>query len=88
MAAYESDGFQSIEVLIENNYGSAPSQAELGQWANTAGLQTVPVLNDGAYTNWVQYEKDFYIPTTVFIGPDMTVLSVDEGISNPGYFIP
>ncbi len=88
MTEYGADGFQAIDILIENNYGSAPSQSELGQWASAAGMQTVPVLSDGNYTNWAQYEQDFYIPTIVHIGPDMTVLAVDEWITDPGYFIP
>ena len=85
---YSADGFQSIDILIENNYGSAPNQSELQQWATSAGMQTIPVLSDASYANWVQYEQDFYIPTIIHIGPDMTVLSVDQNISNPGYFIP
>lgn len=88
MVQYGDQGFQSIEVLIENNFGNAPSQSDLQQWAQSASLQTVPVLADSSYANWSQYEKDYYIPTIVHLGPDMTVLSVDEMISDPGVFLP
>ena len=88
MNQYGAQGFQSIDVLIENSYGQTPSESDLQQWAQAAGMQTVPVLSDAGYTNWAQYEVDFYIPTIIHLGPDMTVLSVDEGISDPGYFIP
>ena len=53
-----------------------------------ASLETVPVLADAGYSVWATYEVDFYIPTIIHLGPDMTVLSVDEMISNPGTFIP
>ncbi|MFT5679246.1 MAG: hypothetical protein ACI8RZ_000150 [Myxococcota bacterium] len=88
MDRYGPRGFQAIDILIENNNSNAPTQGDLAQWANNAGMLTVPVLNDGNYTNWAQYEQDFYIPTTIHIGPDMTVLSVDQGITDPGQFVP
>ena len=49
-------------------------------------MENIPVLADASQI-WVQFEQDFYIPTIVHIGPDMTILSVDEGISDPGQFI-
>ena len=50
-------------------------------------MSTIPVLDNAAQDVWVYYERDFGIPTIVHIGPDMTVLSVDEGISSPAGFI-
>ena len=88
MNHYGDQGFQSIEVLIENNFGNAPSQGDLQQWAQLANLQTVPVLSDGSYSTWPAYEVDYYIPTIVHIGPDMSILSIDEAISDPGVFLP
>ena len=72
--------------MTENNSGSVPSQEDLQQWADAGEMETVPVLAD-APGIWVQFEQDFYIPTIVHLGPDMTVLSIDEGISDPGMFI-
>jgi len=88
MTQYGALGFQSIEVLIENNFGNPPSQGDLQQWEQSANLLTVPVLGDGSQTTWSPYEVDYYIPTIVHIGADMTILSVDEMISDPGVFIP
>ena len=45
------------------------------QWADNAGMETVPVLSDSSQSVWISYEHDFYIPTVVHLGPDMTVLS-------------
>ena len=56
-------------------------------WADAGGMETVPVLSDASQTVWAEFEQDFYIPTIVHLGPDMTVLSVDEMITDPGQFI-
>ena len=45
------------------------------------------MLSDTSKSVWIEFEQDFYIPTIVHLGPDMTVLSVDEMISDPGQFI-
>ena len=58
------------------------------QWANSASMETVPVLADAGYAVFASFEQDGYIPTIIHIGPDMTVLSVDQGIDDPGMFIP
>ena len=50
-------------------------------------METIPVLADASKAVWSQFEVDFYIPTIVHLAPDMTVLSVDEMISDPGQFI-
>jgi thiol-disulfide isomerase/thioredoxin len=95
-AQYEQDtygdaGFQIIEILTENNnYGGGEVfDDDLNEWANTYGMTTVPVLADpsSAYTAWPFFELDWYIPTMVHIGPDMTVLSVDESISSPSQWL-
>ena len=46
-----------------------------------------PVLDDGEYAVWPYYELDWGIPSVVHIGPDMTVLSVDEYEYDPGVFM-
>ena len=56
-------------------------------WANNNGMTSIPVLDNAAQDVWVYFERDFGIPTTVFLGPDMTVLSVDEMISSPAQFM-
>lgn len=39
------------------------------------------------YEPWPFFERDWGIPTIAHLGPDMTVLSVDEGISDPRRFM-
>lgn len=84
---YGPDGFQAIEILIEDNGGNAPDQETLQRWASDYDLLTIPVLADGGYEVWPYYELDWGIPTVVHIGPDMTVLSVDDYVYDPGEFI-
>ncbi len=74
---YGPMGFQAIEVLIEDQGGNAPDQADLQSWASSFGLTTVPVLSDASQTAWPAFETDWGIPTVVHIGPDMKVLEVD-----------
>ena len=50
-------------------------------------METVPVLADPNGGVWATFEQDFYIPTIVHLGPDMTVLSVDEMVTDPGQFM-
>ena len=82
--AYASQGFQAIEILTEDMSGSPPSQEVLQAWMNDHGLVDIPVLGDGNYDVWQNYEKDFYIPTVVHIGPDMKILDIDDGVYDPG----
>ena len=84
---YSADGFQAIEILIQDQGSNPPDTADLQDWASDFDLETVPVLDDGEYAVWPYYELDWGIPTVVHIGPDMTVLSVDEYIYDPGTFI-
>lgn len=84
---YGPEGFQAIEILIQNVNSQPPTQDDLVDWATSYGLETVPVLDDGAQAVWPYYELDWGIPTLVHIGPDMTVLSVDDYIYDPGVFI-
>lgn len=84
---YGPEGFQAIEILIEDAGGNPPDQQDLVDWYNDHGMVNIPVLNDGAYEVWPYYELDWGIPTVVHIGPDMTILSVDEYIYDPGQFM-
>ena len=81
---YADDGFQFIEVLIENVWGGSPSTNDLSAWADYGGMETIPVLADGSQQVWSRFEQDGYIPTTVLLGPDMAILSLDQGLEDPG----
>lgn len=74
---YGEQGFQAIEILIGDIQDNPPEQDDLVAWMEDNGLETIPVLDDGDYAAWPYYEKDFYIPTVVHIGPDMTILAID-----------
>ena len=65
-----------------------PSGLEvLNDWANEFEMQTIPVLDAYDFWTWLPYEHDFSTPTIAHIGPDMRILSVDEGIDDPSAFL-
>ena len=80
---YGEQGFQMIEVLLENAGGAPASQADMQAWADDYGMTTVPVFEDSAYQLWPYMERDWGIPTIVHIGPGMEVLSVDDRQGSP-----
>jgi peroxiredoxin len=79
--------FQMLEVLIENNSSQPPSNDDLNKWADDYDMTTVPVLDDSGYALWPYVERDWGIPTTVMIGPNMEVIAVDEYTTDPGRYI-
>ena len=81
------DNLQIFEILIEDSAGNAPDQADLEAWAEHGEMTNVAVLADGDYSVWPYWEADWGIPSTSYIGPDGTVLSVDEYITNPSQVI-
>jgi len=87
---YAAQGFQ---LITQDDGGRVPDVEELGAWADEYDLTTIPVLQVPAGYQWFptglyyRYEVDRYIPTFVHLGPDMTVLSVDEMIADPGSFL-
>jgi len=73
--------------MIQDVSGGSPNQSALSQWEQAGNMTTVPVLGDGNYIAWPYYEADWYIPTVVHLGPNMEVLSVDQGITDPSPFL-
>ncbi len=80
---YGPEGFQAIEILIEDTGANTPDQTDLQTWAADFSLTSVPVLSDADQSAWPIYEQDWGIPTVVHIGPDMKVLAVDTGDYTP-----
>jgi len=77
-----------VSVLTEDNSGTQPDLGDLEDWVDDAGMTTIPALqNDDDYAPWTDYEQDWYIPTTVVLGPDMAILSLDEGVTDPGAYM-
>ena len=79
--------------MLSNNSGSVPDEEDLNYWADMGDMSTVAVLQvpeeAQSYLGdaYYMFETDLGIPTTAHIGPDMTLLSVDEYITNPGQFV-
>ena len=86
---YVDEDLQMIEVLVDSTGNYRPTLSDVQGWASAFGLVDIPVLaNDGStYEPWANFEVDWGIPTTVVVGPDMTVLSVDQYVTNPGSFL-
>ena len=81
------EGFQAIEILIEDTRQNQPDVDDVARWAEDHGLVTVPALADEDYATWQPFELDWGIPSISYIGPDMRVLDVDGNQTNPGRFI-
>ncbi len=96
---YRAAGFQHVQILVgntkKNSDGSfnAPDLEDLEDWVAEYALDDIPVLgvnqSDSVFPSGVyyRYEWDWAIPTYVILGPDMTVLSVDSGASDPASFV-
>ncbi len=63
------------------------SQSQLQQWESDAQMLTIPVLDAHSFSDWGAYEIDFATPSITHIGPDMRILSIDEGIEDPSIFL-
>lgn len=88
--ALADDGVQIIEIVVQDAAGDPADLATGARWAERHGLTTVPSLAAGDVAlpedaNWDEnaFSSDQYIPTFVHIGPDMRLLSVDEGYDSP-----
>ena len=82
--SYGSLGFQYLEILIEDRTGGAVSSTELGQWASSYSLTTVPVLDDSSKLELIYYEQNWGYPTIVHLeAGTMEVLSIDQGQTDP-----
>jgi hypothetical protein len=66
-----------LNLLAENNSGSAPTADELAGWADQHGL-TIPVLSDSGWALSNRFEQDYGIPTFSLLGPGMEVLAADD----------
>ena len=81
-------GFQYIELMTGDQLEAPPSGAQaLMNWATSAGMENIPVLDGHQFTDWSAFERDFGTPTIVHIGPDMRILSLDDGILDPQLFM-
>ncbi|MFT5680907.1 MAG: hypothetical protein ACI8RZ_001813 [Myxococcota bacterium] len=77
------DGLQIIELLIGDETGNSISGIEQVEWASQYAFSAIPVLDEDNRTNWRSFEHDNHTPTIVHIDGEMTILSVDENVTNP-----
>jgi thiol-disulfide isomerase/thioredoxin len=81
---YAADDLIYVTVLVENQHGVPPSEADIQQWATTYGNTTSPVLpgdrgmlvsSGGSWelTSW---------PTFFYIDREMVIRDVDKGYSS------
>ncbi len=89
---YGARGFQLINPLTAA-WSSPPTLKEQNEWADEFGLVTVPVLSvpeeDQAYPEslYLRFELDMGPGTVVHLGPDMSLLSIDDYEMDPGVFM-
>lgn len=85
---YAEQGFQYIEMMSGNDLASEPAgQQALMDWVQEAGMNTIPVLDAHDFAQWGAFEIDFGTPSITHIGPDLRILSIDEGLSDPSSFL-
>ena len=63
------------------------AQSALQEWADQAQMVTIPVLDAHTFDSWGPFEIDFGTPSITHIGPEMNILSIDEGIEDPSLFM-
>lgn len=85
---FADENFTFVEVLYQNDAGRDVSADTLANWRTDYDLNGIPVV--GPITEGQAYvsslEGDGYIPTSIVIGADMTVLAMDEYVESPeGY---
>jgi thiol-disulfide isomerase/thioredoxin len=89
---YRDDDLQVIEIIMQDNSGAMPvSQSFLSGWASDYGFDDIPVLQLTEPTSpdhpYFWFENDGYIPSIYHLGPDMTVLSADQSVHDPGSWL-
>ena len=62
------------------------STGQLMLWAEDHGMRDIPVLDAWDFNIWPQFEAVLGNPSITHLGPDMRVLSMDEGIADPTVF--
>jgi thiol-disulfide isomerase/thioredoxin len=84
---------QIITMLTQDNAGETPNLAFLQQWESDYGFENIAVVapSEPAPTSYEDYysqtstawDIDGYIPTMYHLDDTMTVISADEGITEP-----
>jgi len=89
---YRDRGFQYITALTAA-WSAPPTLEELQSFSEEFELADVPALTvpvqDQQYpeSETYRYERDLGVQTVVHLAPDLSVLSSDEYIFDPGEFL-
>ena len=87
-STYGSRGFQYLEILVENRSASSVSSTEQMQWASSASMTTIPVLNDSSKAVLFEFEQNWRYPSIVHLAAGtMQVLDIDNGTSSPASWL-
>ena len=71
-----------------NDLESEPAGTQaLMNWMEESGMETIPVLDAHNFEHWNAFEVDFGTPSITHIGPDLRIISIDEGITDPYLFL-
>jgi thiol-disulfide isomerase/thioredoxin len=94
---WRDSNVQYIEIISQDDYGNAPDQAFLKQWHDDYGFTDIPVLAllepdttdaEAFYAHLsMLFDQDAYIPSIWQIDPTGTVVSADQGNSDPSSFV-
>ncbi len=94
---WRDSNVQYIEIISQDDYGNAPDQAFLEQWHIDYGFIDIPVLalpemdqddQDAFYAHLsLLFDTDGYIPSIWQVDTTGTIVSADQGNSDPTSFV-
>jgi thiol-disulfide isomerase/thioredoxin len=94
---WRDSNVQFIEIISQDDYGNAPDQAFLEQWSSDYGFTDIPVLalpemdrtDEAAFYAHLSLllDRDGYIPSIWQADAAGTIVSADQGNSDPSSFV-
>jgi thiol-disulfide isomerase/thioredoxin len=94
---WRDSNVQFIEIISQDDYGNAPDQAFLEQWHSDYGFTDIPVLalpemdrtDEAAFYAHLSLllDRDGYIPSIWQADAAGTIVSADQGNSDPSSFV-
>jgi thiol-disulfide isomerase/thioredoxin len=94
---WRDSNVQFIEIISQDDYGNAPDQAFLEQWHSDYGFTDIPVLalpemdrtDEAAFYAHLSLllDRDGYIPSIWQADTAGTIVSADQGNSDPSSFV-
>ncbi len=87
LARHPEPAWTPVLVLTADHDGELPDADRLAAWLTSFGLDGVPVLapvDGGGLHDLQAFDVDGLAPSTAIIGPDLQLLSVDDGVGLQG----